>query len=397
MSLVEAPPVDELDMAFAKVMDALQGRGVDDALFRCQGYQRRLDALETQLLAAKKQAGARDADTERAAGRGASRSRTEARRRTDRAAAVVENPRLGDDLANDEISPEQLDAIATAAKGSDGKAAHDQDLIDQIKAADPDQARTIAKTWLDDHNADDAEEAHLRQRSLRKITTFTTMGGTKAIMAEGDRTTIDEIWGLIEDRSKHLYERDGGRGLEATKHPRTRDQRRFDAFHQLVAGNARGSDEAPKRPGIIAIGHLDDDGHADFVGGGPVPASVLTRLRCNADIYGVLFDKAGQPLWTGRRHRGINHSQWIALVARDNGCVLCGADPIYCEAHHIIPWHSPARGRTDITNLALLCTNCHHHTHDTHQTLELDPRTSTWHLRPATPAETPPPRTKDPP
>lgn len=60
-----------------------------------------------------------------------------------------------------------------------------------------------------------------------------------------------------------------------------------------------------------------------------------------------------------------SEDQWRALVARDRGCVLCAAAPQYCEAHHIRAWGPPARGPTDIENLALVCATHHHRIHAT--------------------------------
>ncbi|WP_423921612.1 HNH endonuclease [Candidatus Poriferisodalis sp.] len=102
----------------------------------------------------------------------------------------------------------------------------------------------------------------------------------------------------------------------------------------------------------------------EIPGTGPIPTHVLERLACGADIFGLVFDGRGQPLWHGRRVRTVTDPQWRALLARDRHCVICAAAPTWCEAHHIIPWQAPARGRTDIDNLALLCSRCHHQLHD---------------------------------
>ena len=97
----------------------------------------------------------------------------------------------------------------------------------------------------------------------------------------------------------------------------------------------------------------------EIPGAGPIPRSELERLACEAEIFGVLFSGDGQPLWHGRRLRTVSPQQWRALLARDRGCVLCGAGPGYCHAHHIVAWTAPARGPTDIDNLVLVC-NRHH-------------------------------------
>jgi len=314
-----------------------------------------------------------------------------------------QNPALGDQLDAGRLTPDQLDVIATAARQSDGEAAHDDALLDRVKAANPDQARAIARQWVDEHQAADRETEYQRQRRIRGVSSpFATERGTKALFTEGDRASIDQMDQAIDRLADQLYRADGGRDVPAGAHPRTRDQRRFDALYALVTGTRTDIAAGPSRPTVLAVAGPDTlgpdaGGTAELIGSGPLPQSVFERLRCNADLVGTIFGTDGQPLWLGRKIRMVTPGQWLALVARDMGCVLCGADPQRCEAHHIIPFEAPAKGRTDINNLVLLCTDCHHHTHDTHQTIERHPATGTWQLRPATPDELPPPRTQPPP
>ena len=60
----------------------------------------------------------------------------------------------------------------------------------------------------------------------------------------------------------------------------------------------------------------------------------------------------------------MSRGQWIALVARDGGCIApgCHRPPEWCEAHHVVPW--VLGGRTDIDKLALLCRIHHRHSHE---------------------------------
>ena len=108
----------------------------------------------------------------------------------------------------------------------------------------------------------------------------------------------------------------------------------------------------------------DEWARCEIAGTGPIPLRELERLACGADIFGVIFDGDGQPLWHGRRVRTVTDAQWRALVARDRHCVVCEAAPNWCEAHHLVPWRAPHLGSTNIDNLALLCTRCHHKLHD---------------------------------
>ena len=130
---------------------------------------------------------------------------------------------------------------------------------------------------------------------------------------------------------------------------------------------------------ILVVAHTDAITGADpaarceIPGTGPIPRSELERLACQADLFGILFNGNGLPLWHGRRTRTVSPQQWRTLVARDRGCVLCGASPSHCHAHHIIPWSPPAAGPTDIDNLTLVCNRHHHHIHQHNLTLTRGP------------------------
>jgi 5-methylcytosine-specific restriction endonuclease McrA len=61
------------------------------------------------------------------------------------------------------------------------------------------------------------------------------------------------------------------------------------------------------------------------------------------------------------------------LIARDRGCIRCGRSPRHCHAHHILHWKDG--GRTDLSNLALLCSRCHHDLHMGRYTITMDTHT----------------------
>ena len=96
--------------------------------------------------------------------------------------------------------------------------------------------------------------------------------------------------------------------------------------------------------------------------GTPLPLSEALRLGCNADILPALFDTEGQELWLGRKYRSATEAQRAALIVRDKHCIGCGRSATWCEVHHITEWFRG--GLTDIDNLVLVCTGCHHSIHD---------------------------------
>ena len=85
----------------------------------------------------------------------------------------------------------------------------------------------------------------------------------------------------------------------------------------------------------------------------------------------------------GRKQRTASEAQRVALIARDQHCVGCGANPLWCRAHHIIWWSK--NGPTDIDNLVLVCDDCHHKIHDHDWQIYKHPETGKYHLKPPNP------------
>ncbi|MGF1645551.1 MAG: DUF222 domain-containing protein [Kineosporiaceae bacterium] len=150
--------------------------------------------------------------------------------------------------------------------------------------------------------------------------------------------------------------------------PRTPRQRRADALTTLVeqaAGVAvprRG-----ERPRVVVhatpeqLAGAGGAGSATTEVGEVLPSWVTGRLACDAVLQRVVEDSDRPslgPLEVGREHRLVTLAQRRALAARDRGCVICEAEPDWCDAHHVVPWAQG--GATDLQNLVLLCPS--HHT-----------------------------------
>ena len=98
--------------------------------------------------------------------------------------------------------------------------------------------------------------------------------------------------------------------------------------------------------------------------GDALSAATIRRLACDARILPMVLGSESQPLDVGTTVRLATGPMRKALVARDRGCVCCGAPPIYCDAHHVVSWIDG--GETKITNLVLLCKRCHRDLHAGH-------------------------------
>ena len=105
--------------------------------------------------------------------------------------------------------------------------------------------------------------------------------------------------------------------------------------------------------------------------GTPVPAPMLRQLACDAQVLPAIFSGNSQPLDLGRARRAANTAQRAALIARDKHCIGCGATADWCQAHHIEHWQHG--GPTNLENLTLLCSNCHHKVHDQDWKVTRDP------------------------
>ena len=233
------------------------------------------------------------------------------------------------------------------------------------------------------HQPDHGHGDWLEKRRQRYLKTWRQEDGSVRLDGLLDPETGTRICNRLQGTAEELRRQDqktartngedsgfGGSGGESL---RSWDQLRADALDLLTSGDAEG----PKAGGgggrpkaeIIAVADIgvltgeNPAGHCEIPGAGPVPPEVLQRIACDAQLTGVIFTD-GKPLYHGSTIRTATGAQWRMLIARDRGCVGCGADPSQCQAHHIVPY---ARlRRTDIDNLVLVCWRCHHNIHDHH-------------------------------
>ena len=357
-----------------------------------QRAQREFAAVESAALAELKAAGATDREVTRRAAAGGTRSRKESSKLSKRADAVKENPTLAEKLGDGSLGADHVDAIARAAAESGGDAAKDEALIRELEESKPDDAHKVTNKWLERRNEDGAQSRYDRQRSRRKVIKGRHISsGCSTIELHGSDEDRQEMWQRIEQRAHQMYLSDGGRDVPDHEHPRTYQQRLFDAAYELIMqkpaagrvaaapetddGTTPASSRAPHARSLIHVAlTVDDEAEgairaASLNGQGYLPDSVLERYACGSMVGGTVFNQRGQILWYGRARRYASPAQFEALVARDHGCVLCGADPSRCEAHHLDPFNAPVAGETNIDDMALVCSPCHHWIHDQKLTL----------------------------
>jgi len=152
--------------------------------------------------------------------------------------------------------------------------------------------------------------------------------------------------------------------------PRSRDKRQADALTTVLntAAAAAASDGfvpggGPKAH-ITLTADLEDlrsgaggAGIGDLVYGDGLSAAAIRRLACDGQVTPLILGKNSVPLDVGWTKRFVTGHIRKALNFRDRGCVVCGAPPISCEAHHLIHWIDG--GATKLCNLVLLCKRHH--------------------------------------
>ncbi|GAA1640796.1 hypothetical protein GCM10009744_33390 [Kribbella alba] len=182
--------------------------------------------------------------------------------------------------------------------------------------------------------------------------------------------------GSGNDANDGLGGLDGNGGLEGNGG--------FEGFEELAGlaglggsggfdglGGSGGFDGLGGSGGFDGLGALDhtNPGFGRFVYGGNLSAAAVRRLACDAGVVPIILGSDSEPLDVGKEERFVNRAMRRALNFRDRGCVVCGAPPIQCDAHHLIHWIDG--GPTAMWNLVLLCRAHHIQIHHGHWTITI--------------------------
>ena len=282
---------------------------------------------------------------------GLKQSRGGAKREVQFAGRLADLPGTAGALADGAITPQHARAIADAA-------AHTPvDESELLAAAEKEPADVFAHTVREHVNersaGEDLEERRRRQRAQREANIKRQSDGMYKLFGTFDPVAGARIETALAAMANKVWH------ANDAKHRATPAQRYADALEALITRQGAGK---PQRATLVIVadydavaGQLRD---ARLIDGTPLAPGELLRLALDANILPALFDTKGQPLWLGHKYRHANTAQRIALAVRDKGCAVCGASNSFCQAHHVIWWENG--GPTDIDNLALLCSDCHH-------------------------------------
>ena len=277
-------------------------------------------------------------------------------------------PVVKDAWAEGAISGLHVHQILAHAPAIDDFTAKQAAAVGLAKLTDASEVRRVLQVAADADNPAHLDLTIDQQRAKRSLRLSARANGMWALTG-----LLDEVDGAILAETLASFTRTADT-LDAA----TPAQRRADALADMT--NAAAATTGPLGVSAVSIlvdlEHLPQGDTATLVDGTPLGADTFDLLSCAAActvIFGLKVKGSFVPLALGRTRRLASAAQWAALIARDRGCIRCGRAPRYCQAHHIHHWKNG--GRTDLSNLALLCSRCHHDLHMGRYTITMDTHT----------------------
>ncbi len=324
-------------------------------LRECLGFMGRarasLAALEADVVAevARREG---DAATEEFLRRDQKRSRREARKAVKVAGQLGWAPRVADKLASGEITPEAAGLILDA----DAETPVDQRKLLAAAETEPDDVfrRTLKEHVNERTSEQELEERRAAQRRRRRASISEQPDGMFALFAQFDPLTGARVQAALIAKSDELF-----RNEDSTDRP-TAPQRFADALADLVCTNNGAG--APAGTELIVLADYDLVSeritNARLTDGTRLTEAETLAAACDAKILPGIFNKHTGNVVLGRSQRKV--PPWLRkqLIARDGGCIGCGAHHQICEVHHIKHWKHG--GETTLENTCLLCWRCHH-------------------------------------
>ena len=256
----------------------------------------------------------------------------------------------------------------------------EKELLDDARSQSPDKFAATVRKHEKQRSADDGVSRLEHQRSQRYARIRTAIeDGMTVLYGRFDPITGARIETALSKKMNQLWQE------EDPKNRATPGQRMADALALLLTRPGGHKDGPSQDVKLLVIADYDTIGrqlhNARLENGTPIPASELRRLACDAQILPAIFRGPSVPMDLGMARRKASATQRTALIARDKACIGCGAKAAWCQAHHIIHWQD--EGPTNLDNMCLLCSRCHHNVHDRDWQIEQTP-TGAYRLHPPT-------------
>ena len=293
--------------------------------------------------------------------------RRRARSEVETAGELEQMPKTREGFEKGEISPENARILAGANRRG---TINGEELVDDAKTQSPDKFAGTVRKHEQQQSQDDgvSKLEHQQSRRYAKITTDQDDGMT-VLYGRFDPITGARVETAVSRMMNELWHKEDPRDRASA------GQRMADAIVELVTRQGGNEHGRPQDVRLLVIADYDTVGrklgNPRLENGTPLPAGTLRHLACDAQILPAIFSGASIPLDLGRARRTASGSQRAALIARDKHCIGCGAKASWCQAHHIIHWQDG--GLTNLDNMCLLCSRCHHKVHDQNWTVHRSP------------------------
>ena len=264
----------------------------------------------------------------------------------------------------------------------------EKELLDDARSQSPDRFGATVRKHEQRRSEDDGVSRleHQRSRRFARIRTDQDDGMT-VLYGRFDPITGAGIETALSKKMNELWQE------EDPQNRATPAQRMADALALLLTRPGGDKDGASQDVKLLVIADYDTLSrqlhNARLENGTPIPAGELRRLACDAQILPAIFRGPSAPMDMGMARRKASPTQRAALIARDRACIGCGAKAAWCQAHHIMHWQHG--GPTNLDNMCLLCSRCHHNVHDRDWQVEQTP-TGAYRLRPPPTKRRRPPR-----
>ncbi|TDO52722.1 HNH endonuclease [Kribbella sp. VKM Ac-2527] len=286
-----------------------------------------------------------------------------------------------------------LDKIPSSARVSaESLRFAEEQMVKAAQVLPPGELRKLGREVRNRLDTDGPEPAEKRAAANERLWLKRTDDGIKfGGFLAGDNAELLQT--MVFANSKPHKTPDGQRD------PRSRGKLQADGLTDILH-TAAATGAAPAHGGIkphitVTISLADllaATGTGDLAHGGTLSAAAIRRLACDAGIIPLVLGANSEPLDVGTEERFVNRAMRRALNARDKGCIVCGAPPAMCEAHHIVHWANG--GPTTVENLVLLCKRHHIDVHHGHWTITMhngQPQLSRPGWATPTPTHTPTP------
>ena len=327
--------------------------------------------------------------TERGLQEGGKVSRRRARSEVETAMELEGLPETSKGLRDGEVSYDNARILAKASKRGE---IDEEELGDAARSQSPDKFAGTVRRHEQQRSEDDGMSRLEYQRSRRFVKIKTDVDdGMTVLFGRFDPITGALIESALSRKMDELWRE------EDPRHRVTAGQRMADALSLLVTEETKDTEGRSRGARLLLIADYDainkELRNGRLSDGTPIPAKKIRDLACGAEILPAIFRGASQPVDLGRSRRIASPAQRIALIARDRACVGCGASSSWCQAHHVIPW--AVGGNTNLDDMCLLCSRCHHNVHDDGWKVHRNP-TGKFVLRPPPTQHGRPPRRRNP-